>query len=312
MTSLQRYIDSIKPFGRVTKDEEKKLARIIFYSRNLKHVKEAKEKMAHCNLLLVVDRAIRYSNVYGLRESDLMDLISEGNIGLMRAVELYRSNHKSGAGFATYAIFHIDQKISRFIKMNKFLRIPEHYLRLRKKLDELESKHGDKLTNKIVRKELAISQEVLETLKEKRNKSVMFLEDIFDEEGGSWEEILRDESSLSPYQINCSKSLKDFLDKYISLLGDREIEIIRYMHYSEKEMTLGDISKLVHISRERVRQIYIASLRKLRVYMIRGLDVDKIKKPSRYDKRGLWGCANKSMEEQEKCVKNIMDNLSIL
>jgi len=302
MTSLQTYINSIKSFGRITKEEEKKLSRIIFYSRNLNNVKLAKEKMISCNLLLVINRAFRFSRVYCLKESDLMDLISEGNIGLMRAVDLYRGNHKSGAGFATFAVYHIDQKINRYIKTNRFLKVPEYYLSLRKKMDELEFQYKGKLSNKIIMGKLNISQEILDLLKDKRNRPVLFLEDMFNEEDGkNWEETLIDNSAISPYQENCVKSLRDFLDRYMNLLNDRERKIIRCVNYSEKKMSLKDISKIVHVSRERVRQIYMASLRKLRNYIITG-------KEKRGGKGGIW----RTDVEKEECANKIVKELSIL
>ena len=313
MTSLQRYIDSIKAFGRITKDEEKQLARIIFYSRKPERVIEAKEKMAHCNLLLVVDRALRFSNLYGLKESDTMDLISEGNIGLVRAVELYKSNHESGAGFATYAIYHIDQKIIRFAKHNKILYIPEHFLKLRKKMDELEFKYKDKLTNKIIRKELDISQEVIEVLRDERSRPILFLEDVFnEEEGKKWTETLKDESAPSPYKENCIKSLRGFLDKYLGLLDERERKIIKCIHYSEKEMTLDNISKIVHVSRERVRQIYLTSLRKLKIYIIKGFYAEREKKNEKHIRYGRRRYTHKTTEELERCVEKIMADVYIL
>ena len=254
--------------------------------------------------------------MYCLRESDMMDLISEGSIGLVRAIEMFRANHKSGASFATYAIFHIDQKISRFVRMNKFMHIPENFLQLRKKFDELEFRGEGNLTNRDLRKELDISQEELERLRDSRSRSVLYLEDIFcDKEGRNWVETLKDESVPSPYKENCIKSLRDFLDKYIGLLSDREAQILKCIHYSDKNMTLDEISKIVHVSRERVRQIYHTTLRKLRIYIIKGLDVEKHKENNKhihYGRRGSWRYTNKTPEEQEMSIKNIMENLSIL
>jgi len=315
MDSLQRYINSIKSFGRITREEEKKLSRIIFYSRNSQNVIQAREKMAHCNLMLVVSRALRFSSMYGLKEADTMDLISEGNIGLIRAIKLYRSDHVSGASFATYAIFHIDQKISHFVKSNKFLRVPEYYLRFRKKLEDLEFKYKDKLTNKMIMKELNISFDLLEMLRDKKGKPVIFLEDISGEEGKEWEDTINDEKAVSPYQVNCIKSLGELLDKYINCLTEREASIVRHVHYSEEVMTLNDIANIVHVSRERVRQIYLTSLRKLRVFMIKGFDhceERESKKHIRYGRRGTWRYNEKTMEEREKFIDQLVNDLSIL
>lgn len=312
MDSLQLYMNSVKEFGRINKDEEKSLARIIFYSRNPDRVKKAKEKMANSNLLLVVDRALRFSRMYNLRGSDVMDLISEGNIGLVRAVELFREN--KGAGFATFAIYHIDNKISRFVKLNKLLHIPEHFLRLRKKMDELESE--GKINDKIIREELDISQDVVDILRDDGNRPMLFLEDVFsDEDGINWADAIKDESAPSPYKENCTKSLRIFLDKYLGLLTERESQIVKCVHYSQKDMSLDDISKVVHVSRERVRQIYATSLRKLRIYMIKGFYSDKEieqDKNLHYGRRGSWRYTHKTMEELEMCAKKIMDNLSLL
>lgn len=313
-TSLQKYIDSIKDFGRITKDEEKVLANIIFYSRNPNRVKEAKEKMVHCNLFLVVGRGMRYAGLYGLKESDTMDLISEGNIGLVRAVELYRGNHQSGAGFATYALYSIEQRMNRFINLNRIIHVPESYLTMSKKMDELEFKYKDKLTDEIIKKELDISQDFLLLLKEKKGKSIFFLEDVFsgNEDGGNWSELIEDKSAVSPCQELCSKSLKDLLDKYMTLLNEREVAIIKHMHYSDKDMTLNDISDVIHVSIERVRQIYLSALRKLRAYMIKKVDVDKeneSKKTVHYSRRGISRNTGKTLEEQEVCAQNIVDEL---
>ena len=314
MDSLQRYINSVKPFGRITKEEEKRLSRIIFYSRNPQNVIQAKEKMAHCNLMLVVDRALRFSRVYGFKEADTMDFISEGNIGLIRAIELYRSNHKSGASLATYAIFHIDQKINRFIKINKLLKVPEYYLQLEKKLENLEIKYKDKLTNKIIIEKLDISLDLLEMLRNDKCRPVLFLEDVYGEEGREWEDVVEDKKSVSPYQVNCVKSLWELLDKHLDLLTEREAAIVRYV-YDEKDMSLDDIANIVHVSRERVRQIYLTSLRKLRVSMIKRFDRSgerEGKEHIHYGRRGTWRYAEKTMEEREKFTDQLVNDLSLL
>ena len=267
---LEQYINSIKHFGRIDHNKEKELSRIIQRARKPEKIHKAREQLIHSNLLLVVDRAYKMQSKYSYFRLNIMDLISEGNIGLMRAAETYSGEHESNAVFGTYACKSIDRRMFYTIQMQAFIHLPNHYLKYRKQLRELKEKYGDKLTDEIIAKEMDISEDMLETLKDDKNKYVVSLEDTFVSEDGEtsgWSDIIEDVNSPRPDDELVKSNMMDFLNKYILTLNEREQFIIKEKHLKNVVTTYDDLSIILKISRERIRQIHHKALRKLRILM---------------------------------------------
>lgn len=270
MNDLDSYVKSIKSFSRISHEREKELSKIIIKSHDTKKVSEAREELIHANLLLVVDRALKMTNKYAFLRVNVMDLISEGNIGLMRAAETYRGDHASNAVFSTFAVKSIDHKMKRAVKKDRFMHLPEHYIRLQIQLNVLKDKYRDKLTDEIILKEMDVTKDILEILKDDGNKNVVSLEDVFirdDSEESAWNEMVEDTKAISPYDEMAKSSMMDYLNKYISKLNIREQTVIRERYFTSASPTLEELGVIMKIPRERVRQLYYNALRKLKNFI---------------------------------------------
>lgn len=270
MDSLEIYIESIKGFGRITKEVERELSRIIRRSQNTNNVEKAQEKLIHGNLFLVVDRAIRLQKKYNFLGANLMDLIAEGNIALMIAAKNYRSDHKSNASFGSFAVTVIDNKIIRSIRNNRLIHLPEHYLKCRYDLKKLNEKYKGKITDDIIKKELGISEDMLCVLKDDVNKKAIFLEDLFlceDGDNRDWNDFLEDSKNISPFEKASVESLRDCINGYLEKLSVIERKVIREKHFVDSPKSFCEIAMSLNISKERVRQVYMVALRKLKRYM---------------------------------------------
>jgi RNA polymerase primary sigma factor len=270
MNDLDQYIKSIKSFGRISHEREKELSEIILKSKDDNKIRVAREEFIHANLLLVVDRALKMANKYAFLRINVMDLISEGNIGLMRAAETYNGDHNSHAVFSTFAVQSIDHKMKRAVQKDRFIHLPESYIKLRVQLNILKDKYGDKLTDEIIFKDMDITKDMLEVLKDDSNKNVVSLEDVFirdDSDESTWNDIVEDAQAIIPSDEMSKKNMMDYLDKYISKLNAKEQFIIRERHFKPEAPSLDDISVTMKIPRERARQVYHTALRKLKKFL---------------------------------------------
>jgi RNA polymerase primary sigma factor len=269
MDSLDTYIESIKHFGRITHDREKKLSSIIRRSRNPQNVERAKEELINSNLFLVVDRALKLKNKYNYVPINIMDLISEGNIALMKAAKMYRGDHKSKAVFSTFAVISIDQQILKAIRTDRMIYLPTGYLKSRIGFYMLKDKYKDNLTDEIVMKELNISKDTMSALKDDKNQHVISLEEAFrdNEENSYWNDVLEDTQAVLPSEKIISESLSEYLHKYINRLNYREQVVIRGRHLSDSVATYDELGYELNISKERVRQIDYSALRKLKKFI---------------------------------------------
>jgi len=314
MDSYQRYIDSIKGFERITKVKEAELSRIIRRSKNEKNVAKAIEEMVHGNLFLVVDRAIKLKTKYSFLPSNIMDLIAEGNIALISAAKSYRSDHKSKAGFCSYAIKAIENKISRAIRGDKLIHVPEGYAKIMGDFKKLKETYKGVINDEVLMRELDISQEMVQAIREDAGRSAVYLEDVFSDGDGDqyWSDILEDTRCISPSAKTSGDSLQEYINKYLKRLTEREQYVIQEKHTNEPALTLDEISAKMKISRERVRQIYLSGLRKLKRYMFvdwesKHGEPPKITPP--YDPYNFLGVSQDRYEEKEKQCDKIFKNL---
>jgi RNA polymerase primary sigma factor len=259
-SSLQAYLDSIGRYPLLTGEEEVKLAKRI-----KKGDRAAREHMTAANLRLVVKIAKEY-NGYGL---PLEDLISEGNIGLMRAVEKFDPKH--GTKFSTYASWWIKQAVRRAIaNQSKTIRVPVHVADKIQKLRRM----GHRLTEELGREpddaELAEELEISETkvaqlrsagLQPLSLDAAMGTED----ETATLGEIIGDQSAVDPSQKLTDDNMQETVLAALSVLNEREMKIIslRFGLDGQKELTLADIGKKFKVTRERIRQLQNSALSKL-------------------------------------------------
>lgn len=259
-SSLRVYMKEISKIALLTPVEEVKLAAKIKRGN-----KKARELMIVANLRLVVKIAQDYSN-YGL---PLQDLISEGNIGLMKAVE--RFDPKKGGKLSTYAAWWIKQGIKRALaNQSKTIRLPVHMVdkiaKLRRITDVLTEAYGREPTNEELHEETGIPMEKLSLLKRAAQRPTSLDAPVSDEDSSSYAEIIGDERAVDPFEALMEKNMHNQLDDLMEVLDERESKIIeaRYGITGKTPMTLKEVGREFGVTRERIRQIQNIGLDKMR------------------------------------------------
>ena len=259
-TGLNRYLNEIGRFPLLTPQQEIELAAKI-----KKGDAEARERMINSNLRLVVTVAHDYANL-GL---PLLDLISEGNIGLTKGVD--RFDPTKGAKLSTYAIWWIKQAIKRALAdHSKTIRLPvrlgEKLAKMRRVAFRISDELGREPTDDELGEELGIAGEKVARLKSVGIRPTSLDASIADDDSAEFGEMIGDENMLTPFELLRDKNLRNEIDGLLDVLDKREKTIIsqRFGLGGGKPKTLEDVSKSFGITRERIRQLQNVALAKLR------------------------------------------------
>lgn len=263
-SNLQLYLQEIGKTALLTVEEEVKLARRI-----RKGDKAARDHMISANLRLVVKIAMDYKD-FGL---PLLDLISEGNIGLVKAVE--RFDPRKGGKLSTYAAWWIKQSMKRALaNQSKTIRLPVHLVDKISKLRRTAMALTEQLGREPTDEEIAIELQI-PTAKVAHLKSVSVRPASLDapvgQDGDSstFGEMVGDENATSPFETLREKTRNSDLYSMISTLEPREAEIIklRFGLDGHDELTLEEVGAKFRVTRERVRQLQNIALSKMRKAM---------------------------------------------
>ena len=257
---LQRYMQEIGETPLLTPTEEIQLA-----ARVRRGDKKARERMIKANLRLVVKISYDYAN-FGM---PLLDLINEGNIGLMKAVE--RFNPKKGAKLSTYAALWIKQSIRRALSnQSKTIRLPVHVVdkvhKLHRASNELTEKLGREPSDAELAKSLGVAPAKAAQLRKCGLSPVSLDAPLGDEDDNRFSDIVQDEGALTPYELLRVKTARQEIRQQIKCLSPREAEIIsmRFGLDGKEPRTLDEVGKKFKVTRERIRQIQEIALNKLR------------------------------------------------
>lgn len=259
--SVRLYLREIGKIPLLTAEQELTLAHRVVAGE-----KDAKDKMAEANMRLVVSIAKRYVG----RGLDLLDLIQEGNTGLLRAVEKFDPD--KGFKFSTYATWWIRQAITRAIAdQARTIRIPVHMVETINKLLRTQRRLTQELnrepTNEEIAKEMEIEVEKVEHIM-KIKQDIHSLDQSVrdDEEDSVLGDFVEDEDTISPEDSAANQLLKEQVKDLLGSLSEREQKIVRLRFGLEdgKSHTLEEVGQEFSVTRERIRQIEAKALAKLR------------------------------------------------
>lgn len=259
--SVRLYLREIGKIPLLTSEEELALAQRVVAGD-----KDAKDQMAEANMRLVVSIAKRYVG----RGLDLLDLIQEGNTGLLRAVEKFDPD--KGFKFSTYATWWIRQAITRAIAdQARTIRIPVHMVETINKLLRTQRRLTQELNREPTNEEIAEAMEievdkVEHIMKIKQDISSLDASIRDDEEESVLSDFIEDEDTITPEESATNQLLKEHVKEMLGALTDREQKILRLRFGLEdgRNHTLEEVGQEFAVTRERIRQIEAKALAKLR------------------------------------------------
>ncbi|MBX3749469.1 MAG: RNA polymerase sigma factor RpoD/SigA [Opitutaceae bacterium] len=260
-SNLQLYLQEIGKTPLLTIDEEIQLAKRI-----RRGDKAARDHMIQANLRLVVKIAMDYKD-FGL---PLLDLISEGNIGLIKAVE--RFDPRKGGKLSTYAAWWIKQSIKRALaNQSKTIRLPVHLVdkisKMRRTAMKLTEEFGREPTDEELARELQIPTSKVAHLKSVSVRPASLDAPVGEESDSStFGEIVGDENAVSPFESLRERNLNSDLHAMVNSLDERESEIIklRFGLDGREELTLEEVGRKFKVTRERIRQLEYLAITKMR------------------------------------------------
>jgi RNA polymerase primary sigma factor len=269
-TAIKLYLREIGLVKLLTPQEEIELA-----ARIKKGDRKAREQMIKANLRLVVKIAHDYEN-FGL---PLLDLINEGNIGLMKAVE--RFDPSKGGKLSTYGSWWIKQSIKRALaNQSKTIRLPVHLVdkiaKMRRTAMKLQEVFGREPTDEELAEEMGMSPSRVAQMRTAAIRPASLDAPIGDDESNNFAEVVQDENADTPYQQLEEKTVTKMLREMVKTLDPREATILQFRFGLDggSEKTLEEVGAKFGVTRERVRQIQNIALNKLRK-MIQKLEAIK-------------------------------------
>lgn len=257
---IKMYLRSIGKIPLLTPSQERELAR-----RAQMGSKRAKEKLIESNLRLVVSIAKRYMG----RGLQFSDLIQEGNIGLLKAVEKF--DWKRGYKFSTYATWWIRQAITRAIAdQARTIRIPVHMVetinKLNRTMRDYYQKHGEQPTVEELAKLMDKPEDKIEEIMQAARETVSLETPVGEDEDSTIGDFVADDSISSPKKEAMRMLIREEVEKVLRTLNPREAMVLkmRYGLLDGKSKTLEEVGQYFNVTRERIRQIEVKALRKLR------------------------------------------------
>ena len=257
---IKMYLREIGQIPLLNYEEEIELAQKVLEGDD-----DAKQKLIESNLRLVVSIAKKHTN----RGLKMLDLIQEGNMGLMKAVEKFE--YEKGFKFSTYATWWIRQAITRAIAdQGRTIRIPVHMIetinKIKKESRIILQETGKEPTAEELSKKLELPVDKVKAILEMNQDPISLETPVGSEEDSELGDFVEDDKFLNPYDATTRVLLKEQLDEVLKTLNEREEMVLRYRYGLDdgSPKTLEEVGKIFNVTRERIRQIEVKALRKLR------------------------------------------------
>lgn len=274
--AYSRYLADISPYERITPEREAELSGVIQTCKNAEQVEAAVSELIHSNLRLVIHCQKEFEKYRASSRLTTLDLIAEGNIGLMKAAKKFNSGARDHDGepdrepirFSTYACKCIKSHMIRAIKKARFIHVPEHHFSYWGEIEKLQSENGNTLTDSELCDRMDLSGDALAFIKMSAGSGVCRLEELTGEDSdNSWSDFIASEDSPCPSEEAERHDLRAFLFNEMDNLAPRTRQIITMLYFNESAPTLKDLSTLFGISSERCRQICAQGLTSLKRQM---------------------------------------------
>ncbi len=257
---IREYLKEIGSIPLLTQEQEQELAK-----RKSEGDEEAGKQLVEANLRLVVSIAKHYTG----RGMSFLDLVQEGNIGLMKAVEKF--DYTKGYRLSTYATWWVKQSITRSLAdQSRTIRLPVHMVeavnKIRRTQRALSVKLGREPSNEEIAQEIHMPEKRVTELMQAAGDTVSLETPVGDEDGSNLGDFVADDSNASTEEKAESVFLREEIDEMLQGLNPREREVIilRFGLETGHPLTLEEVGKRFNVTRERIRQIETAALRKLR------------------------------------------------
>ncbi len=257
---IKMYLREIGQIPLLNYEEEIELAQKVLEGDD-----DAKQKLIESNLRLVVSIAKKHTN----RGLKMLDLIQEGNMGLMKAVEKFE--YEKGFKFSTYATWWIRQAITRAIAdQGRTIRIPVHMIetinKIKKESRIILQETGKEPTAEELSKKLELPVDKVKAILEMNQDPISLETPVGSEEDSELGDFVEDDKFINPYDATTRVLLKEQLDEVLKTLNEREEMVLRYRYGLDdgSPKTLEEVGKIFNVTRERIRQIEVKALRKLR------------------------------------------------
>ena len=262
--SVKIYLKEIGRVPLLTTDEETELAHRL---ADNPHDEGARQRLAEANLRLVVSIAKKYVG----RGMQFLDLIQEGNMGLLKAVDKF--DYTKGFKFSTYATWWIRQAITRALAdQARTIRIPVHMVesitKVKKVSSQILHETGQEASPEEIARRLDMPVEKVLEIMRIAQDPVSLETPVGEEEDSHLGDFIPDDQAPSPDEAASNAMLKEQLNEVLSTLTDREAKVMRMRYGLEngRQQTLEDVGKALGVTRERIRQIEAKALRKLKHY----------------------------------------------
>ncbi len=258
--SVKLYLQQLTKLSLATQEEE-----VAFAKRILEGDSEAREALIKANLRLVVSIAKKYTN----RGLLFLDLIQEGNLGLLRSIEKF--DYSMGYKFSTYSTWWIRQAITRALaEQSRVIRIPVHIMeivnKVRKTIRLHQQEQGREPTMAEISAQVGLPVERIEEVIKLTQEPISFELSVGNKEDSALENFISDTDAVSPEEAVVDSLLKEQIEKVMAVLSEKERQVISLRFGLEDGIprSLEEIGRIMSVTRERVRQVEEKALKKLR------------------------------------------------